>query len=129
LSAVVLVLEMSEKIWIRCPRPECGYEWETKSRMRTVTCSSCGHKVPNPIYKKPQETLMEHFNLDEHGVKILDHSLISQNSPRGRIVDVRFKPNKAWCEYCDSEKCRHVEFALLLPMVQEILKKKGWKIA
>lgn len=127
MSVVVLVLGMSEKTMIRCPN--CGYEWESKSRMRLVSCPSCIHKVPNPIYEKNQETLMEHFNLDEHGVKILDHSLISQNSPRGRIVDVRFSPNKVWCTYDESENCRHVQFALLLPMVQQILKKKGWKIS
>lgn len=72
---------------------------------------------------------MEHFNLDEHGVKILDSSLTSKHSPRGRIVDVRFKPNKAWCEYDESDSCRHVQFALSLPMVQKILEKKGWKIS
>jgi hypothetical protein len=66
---------------------------------------------------------MEHFNLDEHGVRILDHSI----GERGRIVDVYFKPNKVWCEHCDSEDCNHVKFALNLPDVQKIVKKKGWK--
>lgn len=122
---VILVLEMSEKTKIKCPH--CGYEWETQSRMRQVSCPSCIQKVPNPIYEK--QALMEHFNIDEHGIKILDCGLTSKYSPRGRIVDVHFKPNKAWCVYCESEQCRHVEFALSLPLVQNILEKKGWKIA
>jgi hypothetical protein len=72
---------------------------------------------------------MEHFNLDEHGVKILDHGLTTKYSPKGRIVDVRFNPNKVRCDYCDSENCRHVDYAASLPVVQEILKRKGWKPA
>ena len=112
---------------IRCPF--CGYGWITRSTMRFVSCPSCLKKVeiePNII--KEQEAMMEHFNLDAHGVKVLDHSLISSNNPRGRIVDVHFTPTKVWCEYDQSENCRHVQFALLLPMVQKILEKKGWKI-
>lgn len=27
----------------------CGYDWETKSKMRLVTCPSCLHKVKNFI--------------------------------------------------------------------------------
>jgi hypothetical protein len=71
---------------------------------------------------------MSHFNVDENGVKILDPSLATEHSPHGRIVDVYFKERKAWCEYDDSQNCKHVEFALSLPIVQEILKKKGWKL-
>jgi len=66
---------------------------------------------------------MEHFNLDEHGVRVLDPKI-----PHW-IIDVHFKPHKAWCSYCESENCNHVKFALGLPEVQKILKKKGWKIA
>jgi hypothetical protein len=69
----------------------------------------------------------EHFNISEHGVRILDRTLADKNS-RGRIIDVYFKPDRIWCEYCDSTKCQHVKFALDLPEVQEILRKKGWKI-
>jgi len=64
---------------------------------------------------------MEHFNLSENGVKILDRSI-------PWVVDVYFTPDKVWCDYCKSEKCRHVEFALNLKDVQNILKKKGWKL-
>jgi hypothetical protein len=71
---------------------------------------------------------MEHFNLDEKGVEILDKSLATKYSPRGGIVDIYFKDKRVWCEYDDSFKCKHVLFALSLPVVQEILKKKGWKI-
>ena len=69
---------------------------------------------------------LEHFNLSERGVRILDRTLASKTS-RGRIIDVYFKNEKAWCDYDNSSDCKHVEFALSLSIVQEILKKKGWK--
>jgi hypothetical protein len=74
----------------------------------------------------PQPTL-EHFNLSEHGVRILDRTLGNKTS-RGRIIDVYFKPDNVWCDDCRSSNCQHVKFALSLPEIQEILHKKGWKI-
>jgi hypothetical protein len=86
------------------------------------------YKVKNPHFQETEkEILLEHFNLDENGVRILDRSLTNKYSPNGRIIDVYFKEEKAWCEYNDSSDCKHVEFALSLPVVQEIVKKKGWK--
>lgn len=75
----------------------------------------------------PEQPVLEHFNLNEEGVRVLDRSLANQTS-RGRIIDVYFKPDKAFCEYCESTSCRHVRFALSLPEVQKILRRKGWKI-
>jgi len=37
-------------IKIKCPR--CKHEWKTESKLRLVTCASCGIKVVNPIYVK-----------------------------------------------------------------------------
>ena len=107
---------------VTCKFEDCKHEWETTSRLKMVTCPSCRRATPNPMYSEKQEVLMEHFNLNEDGVRILDHNL-------HWIVDVHFKPHKAYCSYCESESCNHVNFALGLPEVQKILKKKGWKIA
>ncbi len=73
---------------------------------------------------------MEHFNLTEHGVTILDRSL---DPPKGQLIDVDFRPDannrvQAKCEYDETDDCRHVLFALDLPEVQEIFKQKGWKL-
>ena len=68
---------------------------------------------------------LEHFNVNEEGVRILDRTLASKTST-GRIIDVYFKPDNVWCDYCQSSSCRHIKFALDLPVVQEILDKKGW---
>lgn len=63
----------------------------------------------------PREILeqlpLEHFNLSENGVRILDRSLANKHS-RGRIIDVYFKPDNVLCEYCEATNCKHVKFAL-----------------
>jgi len=114
-----------EKHPIKCHH--CGREWMTSSLNRYTNCPKRMYKVLNPNATKA-EVMMAHFNLDEKGVRILDRGLATENSPRGRIVDIYFKDKKAWCEHDDSFDCKHVEYALSLPVVQEILKKKGWKL-
>lgn len=98
---------------------EAGYR-----RYRSVS-----HFVEESIMRshKLEVTPLEHFNLGEDGVKILDRSLANKRS-RGRIIDVFFKDGKVWCDHCESAGCGHVKFALGLPEVQKILRKKGWKI-
>jgi len=71
---------------------------------------------------------LEHFNVSEQGVRILDRT-IANGSSRGRIIDVYFKPDKVLCEYCGTDDCRHVEFALNIPKVRRILIEKGWPIS
>jgi len=77
----------------------------------------------------PREVLeqlsLEHFNICEDGVRVLDRTI---DKPRGRIIDIYFKPENAWCEYCESPSCKHVNFALTLPEVQKILRRKGWPL-
>jgi hypothetical protein len=80
--------------------------------------------------QKEPKSILEHFNLNEQGVMILDRSL---DPPKGKLVEVYFKPMpddtlKILCEYDETDKCRHVDFALELPEVQEIIRKKGWKV-
>ncbi len=81
----------------------------------------------NTAQPTPRLPALEHFNVNEEGVRILDRTLSSKTST-GRIIDVYFKPDNVWCDYCQSKSCRHIEFALELPAVQEILNKKGWTL-
>jgi len=105
--------------------PETGY----KSLADFITdavrerCEELKILVPTP----PELPPLEHFNLSERGVRILDRSLANHTS-KGRIIDVYFKPDKVLCEYCGSDNCKHVEFALSLPEVRRILSEKGWEI-
>jgi hypothetical protein len=81
----------------------------------------------NTAQPMPKLPSLEHFNVNEEGVRILDRTLHSKTST-GRIIDVYFKPDNVWCDYCQSSNCQHTKFALDLPAVQEILNKKGWTI-
>lgn len=70
--------------------------------------------------KEELQPTLQHFNLDENGVMILDHSF---EPPR--IIQVFFKPDgTAECELCESKTCRHIQFALSLPKVAEILERR-----
>jgi len=105
--------------------PEMGY----KSLADFVTdavrekCSEL--KILVATSELPQ---LEHFNISENGVRILDRSL-GNGVSKGRIIDVYFKPDKVLCEYCGADNCRHVEFALNIPKVRKILIEKGWPIS
>jgi len=92
--------------------------------MHTTSFENYGNGLQKPVPELPP---LEHFNLSEHGVCILDRTL-ANSICKGRIIDVYFKPDKVLCEYCESTGCRHVKFALNIPEVQKILRKKGWKI-
>jgi hypothetical protein len=85
------------------------------------------YKVKNP-HAEQEKVLLAHFNINEEGVRILDPSLATKYSPNGRIVDIFFKDGKAYCDYDKTDKCQHVQYALSLPIVKKIFKKKGWKI-
>lgn len=75
--------------------------------------------------------VLVHFNLDEDGVKIRDLSLTTSNSPHGLIVDIAFKPKGIWCGYCETNDCRHIQFALSVPAIQKVIRKRirdGWNL-
>jgi hypothetical protein len=105
--------------------PEMGYKSLADFITDAVREKCTELKILTPIPEPPQ---LEHFNISEHGVRILDRSLANGVS-KGRIIDVYFKPDKVFCEYCGSGNCKHVEFALNIPKVREILIEKGWPIS
>ena len=79
---------------------------------------------------EPPKPQIEHFNVSETGVCILDRT-IKNGVSNGRIIDVYFRPEGIWCEYCQAKNCRHIRFALTVPKIKEIIKKKrqeGWKL-
>jgi Arc/MetJ-type ribon-helix-helix transcriptional regulator len=68
----------------------------------------------------------QHVNADSTGIKIFEQS------PEGnRIVHVTFSPDGIECDHHGDENCEHVQYALQLADVQEIIqkrKKEGWKL-
>lgn len=68
--------------------------------------------------------ILEHFNLDERGVKILDREV-------NQVIDVFFSPKGIRCDYCEAWDCRHIQFALKVPAIKDIVRKKrrqGWDL-
>ena len=63
---------------------------------------------------------LEYFNIDENGVKMFDREL-------GIISQIYFRPEVPFCEYCKTSNCKHTQEALSWSVVQENLRKKGWK--
>ena len=73
---------------------------------------------------KPPLPRYDHFNMGIHGVRITDRQL-------HRIADIRFSPEGIYCELDESENCGHIEFALTVPEIKEIIRnkrKEGWKL-
>jgi len=98
-TTVRLPKELMEEIDSILKRGVMGY----KSRAEFIK-----EAIREKLRTIPREILeqlpLEHFNLSENGVRILDRSLANKHS-RGRIIDVYFKPDKVLCEYCESTSC------------------------
>jgi len=107
--------------------PEMGYK-SLADFITDAVREKCEQlKILTPTPELPQ---LEHFNISENGVRILDRSLANGYS-RGRIIDVYFKPEGAWCEHCQTNNCKHIQFALTIPKIREIIWKKraeGWNL-
>jgi hypothetical protein len=104
--------------------PEMGYQSLAdfvKDALRDK-CDQLGIIMP-----KPKLPMLEHFNLNGTGVRVLDRSL-GNSRIHGRIVDIYFRPNKVFCDFCQSENCNHTQFAPGLPEARAILKEKEWKV-
>ena len=68
----------------------------------------------------------DRINGDASGVLIYDRELKETKS-----VHVSVKPNGVKCDFHQTDNCEHVKFALSLPDVQEMIRKRrkeGWKI-
>ena len=64
---------------------------------------------------------LEHVSTLDDGIRILDSNLTSM----GTIVAVSFKDESAWCSYCSSTLCVHVQYAWANPETRDVLEKLG----
>jgi len=65
------------------------------------------------------------FNLDKNGVKISDKKLGL------KAIQIFFKPDGILCEYCGTDNCEHIKYALEQPKIRKIIlqrKREGWKL-
>jgi len=123
-TTVRLPKELMEEIDQLIKRGIRGYKSRSEFIKEAIRKRFEELQAVQPLPKLPP---LEHFNVNEEGVRILDRTLATKTSS-GRIIDVYFKPDLVWCDYCQSSSCQHTKFALKLPAVQEILNKKGWTI-
>ena len=66
----------------------------------------------------------EHFNIGPDGARILDRQI-------NMIADVYFKFEGIFCDLDKTSNCEHIEFALTVPKIQNIIRKRrkeGWKL-
>lgn len=74
--------------------------------------------------RKNNPPRFEHFNINDNGVRITDRKI-------GMIAEIYFKPQGIFCDLDKSNSCEHIDFALQVPEIQEIIRrriKEGWKL-
>jgi hypothetical protein len=72
----------------------------------------------------PDPPRFEKINADKNGTKIHDRQL-------REVVQICITPNGIFCEYCETENCEHVAFALTCDDIIETIwdkKEEGWKV-
>jgi hypothetical protein len=73
---------------------------------------------------KSKPPRFEHFNIGPDGARITDRQ-------KGIIADIYFKPSGIFCDVDKSNTCEHIDFALTVPKIKEIIKqrkKDGWNL-
>lgn len=75
-------------------------------------------KILGPIPKPPA---LEHFNVNEDHVMVIDHK-------RRMFADVYLRNDHVYSELYEEEDCKHVKYALSLSKVQKALERNGWVI-
>ena len=76
------------------------------------------------LNKNKASPRFEHFNINDSGVRITDRKI-------GMIAEIYFKPQGIFCDLDKSNMCEHIDFALTVPAIQEIIRrriKEGWKL-
>jgi hypothetical protein len=116
---------MSEEeltIYLRLGRRDAARFQHIKTFLGLRNDTEVCRAIINDYWRKHEKDFpvkLEHFNLNPEGVMIVDKEA-------DRIFQVFFNPNGVRCE-CGKENCEHKRFALSMPKVQKILRKKGWK--
>ena len=97
-----------------------GLEQDTEAIRALITWY---YKQHEKDLSGPPKT-MWHLNLNDQGVIIWD-PFIQQG------VQITFTPKGICCTYDDKDDCKHIQFALSQPKIQDAIRKKrkeGWKL-
>jgi len=78
----------------------------------------------NDLGYYPSRPRFQHYNVYEDRVTIIDN-----DAPKGKEwVDVWFRGDKPFCEYCQESDCDHIQFILEIPEVVQGLREHGWTL-
>jgi Arc/MetJ-type ribon-helix-helix transcriptional regulator len=76
-------------------------------------------------YKTTEIPRFDHFNMGANGVRVTDRKL-------QLIADIDFKPEGIYCHLDENDHCEHIDFAITVPEIKEIIRKHkkedGWKL-
>lgn len=67
---------------------------------------------------------MWHLNLNADGVLVWDPDI-------HKAIQIKFTPKGICCTFDESEKCKHIQFAISKTDIQDVIrqrKKEGWKL-
>lgn len=67
-----------------------------------------------------EKNRFEHINVRDQGALIIDHM-------RDDYALILFKDGSAYCDKDKTDTCVHIDYALTVSKIKEILKEKGWK--
>jgi len=114
---------MSETLYVRLKGEAAKKFKAIKKHMGLENDSEVVRSLITWYYQQlpPERPELEHFNVAEDHVTVMDHK-------RKMYADVYFRGNKVFCQLCSDEDCEHVEYALNIPKLQKLLRKKGWVI-
>ncbi|MDR2699947.1 MAG: hypothetical protein LBC12_03950 [Nitrososphaerota archaeon] len=99
--------------------PEFGY----RSAAQFLEDASRRHyeELQKQIKKQPR---FEQINTDENGTKILDRYL-------HEVIQIYIKPHGITCDFDQTDKCDHIEYALTIQEIKDIIKqrkKECWQL-
>jgi len=111
-------MEEELKIYLRAQGDIAERFTQIKEHLGLKNDTEVLRSLINWFWREHQEELrpkLEHFDLNKDGLLILDRNLKS-------AIRIHFKQGKVTCERCGSG-CRHIDYALSIPEVQEFLRK------
>jgi Arc/MetJ-type ribon-helix-helix transcriptional regulator len=94
-----------------------------------------GYKSRTEVVKDALRDLLNHYQTHEREIPRFEHFNIGPDSVRisdrklNWIADIYFKPEGIFCDYDKTNNCEHIDFALTVPEIIEIIRKRrkeGW---
>jgi len=97
---------------------------QEKSSLRKKGVTSFSAFLTYLMNQKFESTLLKDHNPMLEKVKIVSNTIILKDNIKNRVVELKIKKGKIFCEFDKKTDCIHVGFVYSLPEIYEILEKK-----